>query len=94
MISKEELKTLADLSRLNLTEAELEKFSKEMTDIMALMDSIGESDFEYNPIEPKNAVPFSSLRSDTPVIFPDMEKIAANGPEVIENMFVVPKVVE
>lgn len=94
MINKEELKLLCDLSRLSLSEDELEKYAKEMADIMNLMDTIGDSDFEYNPIEPQNAVPFTSLRSDEAVKFSAMDKIAKNGPEVIENMFVVPKVVD
>lgn len=94
MINKAELKLLSDLSRLTLSDAELEKYAGEMADIMNLMDTIGESDFEYNPIEPQNAVPFSSLRKDEAVTFGAMDKIVEGGPEVIENMFVVPKVVD
>ena len=94
MINKEELKLLSDLSRLSLTDEELEKYAKEMADIMNLMDTIGDSDFEYNLIEQDTAVPFSSLRKDEAVTFSDMDKIVENGPEVIENMFVVPKVVD
>lgn len=94
MINKDELKLLSDLSRLSLSEEELEKYAGEMADIMNLMDTIGDSDFEYNLIEKENAVPFSSLRADTAVTFSDMDKIVDNGPEVIENMFVVPKVVD
>ena len=94
MISKEELKNLSDLSRLTLTEKELEKYAKEMADIIKLMDTIGDSNFEYNPLELQNSVPFSSLRKDEAKTFSDMEKIVEGGPEIIENMFVVPKVVD
>jgi len=94
MINKDELKLLCDLSRLSLSDEELEKYAGEMADIMNLMDTIGDSDFEYNLIEPENAVPFTSLRADEAVTFPSMDKIIKNGPEVIENMFVVPKVVD
>lgn len=94
MITKEELKNLSDLSRLTLTEKELEKYAKEMADIIKLMDTIGDSNFEYNPLELQNSVPFSSLRKDEVKAFSDMEKIVEGGPEIIENMFVVPKVVD
>lgn len=94
MINKEELKLLCDLSRLTLSEEELEKYAKEMADIMNLMDTIGDSNFEYNLIEPSVSVPFTSLRSDEAVTFSDMDKLRENGPEVIENMFAVPKVVD
>lgn len=94
MITKNDLKTLSDLSRLYLSEADLEKFGKEMTDIMNLMDTIGESNFEYNPTDPERAVPFSSLRADEVKTFDNMKGITKEGPEVVENMFVVPKVVD
>ena len=65
-----------------------------MTDIMTLMDTIGESDYEYNPVDMNNAVPFSSLREDKVVDFENMDKIVENGPKTVENQFVVPKVVD
>lgn len=94
MITKEDLTTLCELSRLYLSDEEMEAYGKSMTDIMTLMDTIGESDFEYNPIDLSNAVPFTSLRCDEVVTFGDMDKITENGPETIENQFVVPKVVD
>ncbi len=94
MITKEDLLSLCELSRLNLSEEELKAYGKSMTDIMTLMDTIGESDFEYNLIDMNNAVPFSSLREDKVVDFENMDKIVENGPQTIENQFIVPKVVD
>lgn len=94
MITKDDLKMLSDLSRLYLSEDDLEKYGKEMQEIMTLMDTIGESPFEYNLIDNENAVPFSSLRADKEEKFSNMDKIVSGGPETIENMFVVPKVVD
>ena len=94
MITKDDLKVLCELSKLYLSEEEMESYGKSMTDIMNLMDTIGESDFEYNPIDMSNAVPFTSLRKDEVVNNENMDKIVANGPETIENQFVVPKVVD
>lgn len=94
MITKEDLINLCNLSRLQLSDAELENYGKSMTDIMTLMDTIGESDFEYNPVDMNNAVPFGELRGDEPVVYENMEKIVENGPATYDNQFVVPKVVD
>ncbi len=94
MLSMDNLKLLCELSKLHLSEAELSEYQKEMTDIINLMDNIGDSDFEYNPLDMSNAVPFSELRSDTIETFNNMDGIVKNGPEVIENQFVVPKIVD
>lgn len=94
MITTEELKLLCELSKLHLSEEELDEYKKEMTDIIGLMDTIGDSNFEYSLIDMSNAVPFSELRSDTVEAFDNMEGIVKNGPRVIENQFVVPKIVD
>jgi aspartyl/glutamyl-tRNA(Asn/Gln) amidotransferase C subunit len=94
MITKEDLVMLCELSRLQLSEEELESYGKSMTEIMRLMDTIGESDFEYNLVDMNNAVPFASLRADEVVDFENMDKIVENGPQTVENQFVVPKVVD
>ena len=94
MLKTEDLKLLCELSKLHLSEKELVEYGKEMTNIIALMDNIGDSNFEYNPIDMTNAVPFSELRADTIETFDNMEGIVKNGPEVIENQFVVPKIVD
>lgn len=94
MITHDELKLLCDLSRLYISDEELESYGKEMTDIIELMDTIGESDFEYEMKDMSNAVPFSSLRDDKVTEFDNMDGIVENGPEVIEHRFVVPKVVD
>lgn len=94
MITKDELKLLCELSKLHLSEDELDEYGKEMTDIMNLMDTIGESNFEYNPVDMSNAVPFSSLREDKVEQYENMTGIVEIGPEVRDNSFVVPKIVD
>lgn len=94
MISTEQLKLLCELSKLHLSEDELLEYGKEMTDIINLMDTIGDSDFLYDPIDMTNAVPFSELRSDSIETFDNMEGIVKNGPKTVENQFVVPKIVD
>lgn len=94
MLSMDNLKLLCELSKLYLSESELSEYQKEMTEIIGLMDNIGDSCFEYNPLDMSNAVPFSELRGDNIETFENMDGIVKNGPEVIENQFVVPKIVD
>lgn len=94
MITKEELSLLCELSKLQLTEEEYEKYGKEMSGILELMDTIGESDFQYELIESETAVPFSALREDTVQTYGNMSAIVAGGPEVDDNQFAVPKIVD
>lgn len=94
MITKEELSLLCELSKLKLSDEEYEKYGKEMTGIIELMDTIGESDFEYRIIDEENYVPFSALRGDDVKTYEKMDAIVANGPEVDENRFSVPKIVD
>ena len=94
MLSMDNLKLLCELSKLHLSEDEMKEYQKEMTDIINLMDTIGDSDFEYNSIDMTNAIPFGELRADNITEFDNMDGIVKNGPEVIENQFVVPKIVD
>jgi aspartyl/glutamyl-tRNA(Asn/Gln) amidotransferase C subunit len=94
VINAEQLQLLCELSKLHLSEQELAEYGKEMTDIINLMDTIGDSAFEYNPIDMTNAVPFSELRADIIDTFDNMNGILDNGPQTIENQFVVPKIVD
>lgn len=94
MLSMDNLKLLCELSKLHLSEEELLDYQKEMTDIINLMDTIGDSDFEYNPVDMSNAVPFSELREDNIETFANMDGIVKNGPQVTMNQFVVPKIVD
>lgn len=94
MITRDDLKMLSDLSRLYLSDNDLDKYGREMQDIMTLMDTIGESSFEYNATDVSRAVPFSALRSDSVESFENMDGIVRNGPKTAENMFIVPKVVD
>lgn len=94
MINKEQLKLLCELSKLHLSDTEFSEYTKEMTDIVNLMDTIGDSDFEYNPVDMTNAIPFSQLRADKIETFDNMCGIVKNGPETVENQFIVPKIVD
>lgn len=94
MIKTDELNLLCELSKLYIPEGEIESYGKEMSDIIELMDTIGDSNFEYDLKDMSSVVPFKSLRGDKVSEFDNMGGIVENGPEVIEHRFVVPKVVD
>ena len=54
---------LAELSKLNFTDDELEKMTADMTDIIALMDKVCEFDPSVNPYA-LDAVDYRDLRND------------------------------
>mgnify|MGYP000865832676 CR=1 FL=1 len=64
-MDKQTLKHIAELSRINLTDAELEKFTPQMETIL---DSAKElQKIDTKDVQPmKRHVPFSSLREDIP----------------------------
>ena len=90
-ITKDLLKHLEDLSRLELSEGERENLAKsiqEILDYMKLLDEVDVSDVEimYTPIE-SNA----PLRKDEVRKFPS-EKIIKNFPEKEKNQAKVPPI--
>lgn len=83
---------LAELSKIEFTETELEKVAKEMDDIIALMDTV--SDFEDNDTTTVNsAVGIREVRADEPKNSFDREDILKNAKQSSEGCFTVPKVV-
>lgn len=89
----EMIKYLSKLGMLNFTDAESEKMAQEMTDIIALMDSVKEIDITYDPIKDNHNVYLNDLRKDIPADSFPTEKILQNAVS-LEKSFVVPKVVE
>lgn len=89
----EMVKHLARLSKLNFTDAELEKAAEEMTDIIRIMDTVKEIDITYDPIKDNQNVYLNDLRKDIPADSFPTEKIMQNAVSM-DNAFVVPKVVE
>lgn len=83
---------LAELSKLEFTPEELEKITGEMTDIIALMDTVAEAEIEnsFAAVEPKG---LEALREDKAVASMPREEILTNAKERDDTYFKVPKVV-
>ncbi len=85
-------KHLAELSKLNFTESELKDMTAQMSEIVALMDTI--SDFDsLSKLNEQGAVAFKDLRKDEVKPSLDREDILSNAKERSETFFKVPKVV-
>ncbi len=85
---------VAHLARLGLTDKEKEVFSKQLGDILAYADNLNKLDIKDTP-PTSHAIPMKNvLREDVVERSKDIDAIIANGPEVEENMFRVPRIVE
>lgn len=94
MITKETVQYVADLARLSFDETSIEKFTKDMEQIIGFADKLGELDTEgVNPTA--HSVPVYNVFREDEVkeSFPRNE-ILENAPEKDSEYFVVPKVVE
>lgn len=94
MISREELLKLAALARLQLDEAEIERFQKDIAEMLAYVKTLEEID--TSGIEPQLQALISGnvLRED--VVQPSLpvDEALKNAPDRIDNYLKVPKVVD
>lgn len=89
----EMVKYLAKLGKLDFTDEGFEKAVADMTDIIAIMDTIKEIDITYDPIKDNHNVYLKDLRKDVAEPSLPVEKVLMNAINS-ESSFVVPKVVE
>lgn len=94
LIDKAQVKKVAKLARLELTEAELEKFTTQLSAILDYVAKMNELDTEN--VEPlAHCLPVSNVfRQD--VVKPSLgtEKALANAPERDNEFFKVPKILD
>ena len=93
MIDKETVINVSKLSKLKLTDKEIEIFSKQMADILTFIERLNELDTES--VEPfyeliKQPTP---LREDIPTESLSQEDALKNAPQKDDGFFVVPRVV-
>ncbi len=93
-LSREEVKHIALLSRLELKEEEVEKFRTQLSEILDFVEKLNELDTEG--IDPKFQIipPRNVLREDVPGISMPRERALMNAPETDGEHFIVPKVVK
>ena len=93
-VSKHEVKKIAELSRLSLTNEELKKRTEDMNNILDYMDTLNEIDTEnveelYNVHDMNN-----SLREDSYESSLDKKDVLANSPNSNSDYIEVPLTVK
>ncbi len=93
-VSKEEVLHIASLSRLNLTEQELEKYTNDLSNIVDYANELSKIDIEgvkptAHILDIKNV-----FRKDNVESSYDRERILQNAPTKAAGCITVPKVVE
>jgi len=85
---------VAHLARMHLSDAEKEKISAQLKDILTYMVKLNELDVSH--VEPTaHAIPLTNvLRKDEVRPSIDPEKILQNAPDQARGLFIVPKIVE
>jgi aspartyl-tRNA(Asn)/glutamyl-tRNA(Gln) amidotransferase subunit C len=78
-MDKQTLKHISELSRIYLTDEELEKFTPQMETILESASTLQEID--TSNVQPmKKHIPFSDLREDTPLQSLSQTDVLANAP--------------
>ncbi|MEH7416139.1 Asp-tRNA(Asn)/Glu-tRNA(Gln) amidotransferase subunit GatC [Neobacillus drentensis] len=91
-ISTEEVKHVANLARLAVTEEEVEKFTKQLDKIITFAEQLNELDTEnvkptYHVLDMKNV-----LREDIPQKGLPREEVLKNAPEHQDGQIKVPSI--
>ena len=92
-ITKDEVLYVADLARLDLDEASIDRFAGQIDTILDYVDKLNEVDTEG--IRPtSHAISLTNaFREDEPEEHLDRGQALANAPEKEDGSFIVPKVV-
>ena len=87
------VKKIANLSKINLSDKELESFKHELNKILDWVDDLKKVDTKM--VEPMLSVFNENMKMrDDKVEQTKTNEILSNAPEKKENFFVVPKVIE
>lgn len=92
MISIEDVKHVAKLARLDLTETEVEKFSKQLGDILKYVEQMNEID--TTGVEPMaHPIPVVNVMREDEVRYEQTkEDLMKNAPDEEDGFFKVPKI--
>lgn len=91
-ISQAEVEKVAELARLDLTEAEKSLYGGQLSHILEYVGQLQEVQTEGVPLTSSVAEIQSEWREDTVVPGLTSEQALANAPESHQGLFVVPKI--
>ena len=93
-VSKKDVEHVAKLARLGLTEEEKELFTNQLSSFLDYAKNLNKLDTK-NVAPTSHAIPMKNvLREDKVIPCTNPKDIVANGPEVEDNMFRVPRIME
>ena len=92
-ISKEEIIHIAKLANLNLSEAEIEGYRKDMEEILGFANTINNVNTDNVEEMIANNSKFNAFRKDEVKQFSNREALLKNAPSQDEGMFRIPKVI-
>ncbi|MGQ9456525.1 MAG: Asp-tRNA(Asn)/Glu-tRNA(Gln) amidotransferase subunit GatC [Armatimonadota bacterium] len=93
-LTTEDIESVARLSRLALTDQEIQTLTGHINRLLEHFEKLRELNTE--DVEPtSHVIPvYNVFRKDEPSESIPVEEVLSNGPEVADNCFVVPRVVE
>ena len=93
-LTRQDIESVAYLSRLELSEEEKDKFTGHINRLLENFEKLQELDTQE--VEPtSHVIPvFNVFREDAARPSLPVEEVISNGPQVADNCFVVPRVVE
>ncbi len=93
-VTADQVRHIANLARISMSEAEIERLAPELNNILGWVEQLGEVDTDG--VEPLSTVIEQKLRlRDDQVTDGDgRDEILANAPEAEHGFFAVPKVIE
>ena len=94
ILSFEEVKKIAELARLHLTDEEQEKFRSQLSAILEFASQLKNIDTKGIPPTSSVLPARSALRKDEAESAADVKSLLSNAPETRNNQFCVPPVME
>jgi aspartyl-tRNA(Asn)/glutamyl-tRNA(Gln) amidotransferase subunit C len=93
-ITKDEVLYVADLARLDLDEASIDKFAGQITKILEYIELLNRVDTDG--VEPTSHAIFltNAFREDQERQHLDRDRVLANAPDREDGNFIVPKIIE
>lgn len=93
-ITKDEVRHIALLARLALSEEEVEQYTKQLNDILLYMEKLNQVDTKYceplsHPFFTRTVFREDNVRPSLP-----QEKAIENAPDKAKGFFKVPKIIE
>jgi aspartyl-tRNA(Asn)/glutamyl-tRNA(Gln) amidotransferase subunit C len=93
-ISKDDVRKIAKLARLKLSDAEVELYGGQLLKILDSMEELKTLDTASVPPTTSVLGVSNVMREDVPAPFPDVEALLANAPERDGPYYKVRKVIE